>query len=599
MSDLLQLVDLRVTGPAGTIVSRMDLTVRAGETVALVGESGSGKSMTAKAMTGLLPRGVTAAGLLELGDTRVDLADGPAALAGLRGRRISLLLQNPFTSLSPVHRCGRQIAAALSGDLRRSDAEVARRLDEVDLPARVARQYPFELSGGMRQRVALAASLATDPEVLIGDEPTTALDVTTQREVLDLLARIQRERGMALLLITHDLGVARERADRILVMYAGRLVESGAGDELFVSPRHPYSAGLRDSDPPLDRRVDRLPAVAGSVPRPWEVVAGCAFAPRCALADERCRTEAPVLEPPSSSNGRFPAAPSAAFTAVPSLVACWKPLEPTADVPIVASVGGQVPIAAPPLLVITGLTKRFTPGAPPALDDVSVVVGAGESVGIVGESGSGKTTLARCLVGLERADTGTIAWTSDLATARRAQIVFQDPTSALNPAMTVGAALAEALRAGGQERERSVGDLLALVGLPAAYARRRPASLSGGEQQRVAIARALAPSPQLLICDEAVSSLDVSVQAQILNLLADLLDELGLALLFITHDLAVVRQVASRLYVMRDGQVVESGETEALLTAPSHAYTRSLFASVPGRRADGGTTAGGADDGSS
>ena len=581
MSDALQLTDLRVTGPAGLIVSRMDLVVANGETVALVGESGSGKSMTAKAMTGLLPRGVTAAGTLSLGDTVVDLAGGPAALTGLRGRRISLLLQNPFTSLSPVHRCGRQIAAALRGDLRRSDDEVIRRLDEVDLPARVARQYPFELSGGMRQRVALAASLASDPEVLIGDEPTTALDVTTQREVLDLLARIQRERGMALLLITHDLGVARERADRILVMYAGRLMETGAGAKVFASPRHPYTAGLRDSDPPLDRRVDRLPAVAGSVPRPWEVLQGCAFASRCPLADDRCHTDEPDLQGDADTK-----------------VACWKPLA-TTDSAVPLSAGPSIAIAAPPALVtISGLTKRFSPTVPPALDDVDVVVGAGEAVGIVGESGSGKTTLARCLIGLERADAGTISWANELPRARRAQIVFQDPTSALNPAMSVGSALAEALRAGGQERDRSVAELLELVGLPAAYERRRPSSLSGGEQQRVAIARALAPAPQLLICDEAVSSLDVSVQAQILNLLADLLDRLGLALLFITHDLAVVRQVATRLYVMRDGRVVESGATEAILSAPSHAYTQALFASVPGRRA-GRTTAGGADERSS
>ncbi|MDO9175686.1 MAG: ABC transporter ATP-binding protein, partial [Actinomycetota bacterium] len=271
----LELIDLRVTGPGGPIVSRMDLTVAPGETVALVGESGSGKSMTAKALTGLLPRGVTATGAMRLGDTEVRLDDGPPALVGLRGRRISLLLQNPFTSLSPVHRCGQQIAAALPGGDRGDTAEVLRRLDEVDLPARVARQYPFELSGGMRQRVALAASLAADPLVLIGDEPTTALDVTTQREVLNLLARIQQERSMAVLLITHDLGVARERADRILVMYAGRLMESGPGADVFSSPLHPYTSGLRDSEPPLAVRLERLPAIVGSVPRAWEIPDGC------------------------------------------------------------------------------------------------------------------------------------------------------------------------------------------------------------------------------------------------------------------------------------------------------------------------------------
>jgi len=573
--------DLTVTGPAGPIVTRMDLSVRPGETVALVGESGSGKSMTAKAMTGLLPRGVTATGIVRLDGTEVNLANGPSALAGLRGKRISLLLQNPFTSLSPVHRCGEQIVAALPPALRRSSDEIQRRLHEVDLPARVARQYPFELSGGMRQRVALAASLASDPEVLIGDEPTTALDVTTQREVLDLLERIQLERSMALLLITHDLGVARERADRILVMYAGRLMETGTGLNVFISPQHPYTAGLRNSDPPIDRRVAHLPAVPGSVPRPWDIEAGCAFAPRCDRADDHCF----AVEPELVGVG----------VDLIAQVACWKPLA--------ADEARQVEPAAPiadvghpaPLVTINNLVKQFSRDAPLALASVSMVIGAGETVGIVGESGSGKTTLARILIGLEHATSGTIDWSITGPPATRAQIVFQDPTSALNPAMTIGAALIEALRAGGRDRSEMPG-LLNLVGLPAEYARRRPSSLSGGEQQRIAIARALAPNPKLLICDEPVSSLDVTVQAQILNLLNELVGRLGLALLFITHDLAVVRQMARRIYVMSNGEVVESGDTEAILTSPQHAYTRTLFASVPGRRADSAAMPGELDE---
>jgi len=566
MNTILELVDLRVSGPAGPIVTRMDLTLEAGRTVALVGESGSGKSMTAKAITGLLPRNVTATGTLRLGDVEVSLADGPDALRGLRGSAVSLLLQNPFTSLSPVHRVGAQIAAALAPDLRRSQHEIERRLDEVGLPARVAKQYPFELSGGMRQRVALAASLASDPEVLIGDEPTTALDVTTQREVLDLVAQIQRDRSMALLLITHDLGVARERADRILVMYAGRMMEAGPANQVFVGPRHPYTAGLRDSDPPLDRRVARLPAIPGSVPRAWDIGEGCVFAPRCDRADERCRTDEPTL----TTTGDLQ-------------VACWKPLAlGDRRPPDPAAVGDELAPGTPDLVVVSSLTKRFGADRPPALDDVSIVVRAGEAVGIVGESGSGKTTLARCLVQLETADEGTITWNGNDPMARRAQVVFQDPTSALNPAMTVGATLAEALRVGGRDRSE-VDELLELVGLPAGYARRRPAALSGGEQQRIAIARAIAPRPRLLVCDEPVSSLDVSVQAQILNLMTDLLERLGLALLFITHDLAVVRQVASRVYVMHHGRVVESGAMEHIINAPQHDYTRQLFASVPGR----------------
>ena len=569
MSDraTLSATGLQVDGPKGPIVIDVDLKVSGGQTLAIVGESGSGKSMTAKALTGLLPAGVTARGIVTIGEagSGIDLATEPGALAALRGTRISLLLQNPFTSLSPVHRCGSQIAASLPGGADVA-AELARRLDEVDLPARVAQMYPFELSGGMRQRVALAASLASDPSVLIGDEPTTALDVTTQREVHDLVARLQRDRGMAFVLITHDLGVARERADDVLVMYAGRLVEAGATAAMFAAPRHPYTAGLRDSDPPLEQRVERLPSIPGSVPRAYDHVDGCVFAPRCARADDRCRQQTPALE--ALDGHRF---------------ACWHPLDAgeTTGVAAVHSTG-RATDTGEPLVTVEGARRQFSPDAPPALDGVSIVVGAGEAVGIVGESGSGKTTLARCLLGLERLDSGTITWALDRPRARRAQIVFQDPSSALNPAMTVAAALGEALWAGGRDRAE-VPALLELVGLPVEYARRRPVALSGGEQQRVAIARAIAPRPDVLVCDEPVSALDVSVQAQILNLLNDLRAELGLAVVLITHDLAVARQVVDRCYVMHEGRVVETGDMDALVAAPSHEYTRRLFASVAGR----------------
>lgn len=569
MSPALEVRALRVTGPSGVIVTGVDLAVEAGRTLAIVGESGSGKSMTAKALTGLLPSGVRATGSVTVAGGSIDLSGGARALAPIRGRQVSLLLQNPFTSLSPVHRCGPQIAATLRG-VADVDTEVRRRLAEVELPERVANMYPFELSGGMRQRVALAASLASDPDVLIGDEPTTALDVTTQREVLDLLGRLQRERGMAFVLITHDLGVARERADEVLVLYAGRPVERGATMDLLDAPRHPYTAGLRDSDPPLRDRVERLPSIPGSVPRAFEHLRGCVFAPRCARADEHCRAEEPALLVD-------PDHPSRSW-------ACWRPLEDGAEGVGVVLRGptSSATASIEPLVTVTGARRRFSDDAPWALDGVSVEVGSGESVGIVGESGSGKTTLARCLLGLERLDDGTVHWHRERPRATRAQIVFQDPSSALNPAMSVGAALAEALRAGGRDPGEA-GALLELVGLPREYARRRPRALSGGEQQRVAIARAIAPRPQLLVCDEPVSSLDVSVQAQILNLLNDLRSELGLALLLITHDLAVARQVVDRVYVMHRGDVVESGPMDDLVAAPQHDYTRRLFASVAGR----------------
>ncbi|MCB0997894.1 MAG: ABC transporter ATP-binding protein [Acidimicrobiales bacterium] len=570
MNPVLEVSGLWVIGPNGPIVSHADLAVEPGRTLAIVGESGSGKSMTAKALTGLLPSGVHAEGTVAVDGTSLDLAGGARALAAVRGRRVSLLLQNPFTSLSPVHRCGPQIAATLAVARDEVDDEVRRRLAEVDLPERVASMYPFELSGGMRQRVALAASLASDPLVLIGDEPTTALDVTTQREVLDLVARLQRERGMAFVLITHDLGVARERADEVLVMYAGRLVERGPTAELLGTPRHPYTAGLRDSDPPLVERLERLPSIPGSVPRAWEHPAGCVFAPRCERADERCRVDEPTLGGTDADGIRA--------------WACWHPLDDRAAGVVVVTRTSPTDEGAPtrPLVTVGGARRRFRHDAPPALDDVSIVVGAGEAVGVVGESGSGKTTLARCLLGLERLDEGTIEWAADRPRATRAQIVFQDPSSALNPAMTIGAALGEALRAGGQDPS-AVPRLLELVGLPVPYAKRRPRALSGGEQQRVAIARAVAPRPDVLVCDEPVSSLDVSVQAQILNLLNELRRELGLALLLITHDLAVARQVVDRVYVMHRGRVVESGAMDRLVAAPQHEYTQRLFASVAGR----------------
>ena len=576
MSAVLEVRGLRVVGPSGPIVTGADLAVDAGRTLAVVGESGSGKSMTAKALTGLLPAGVRAEGTVTVDGTTVDLADGPRRLAAVRGRRVSLLLQNPFTSLSPVHRCGPQIAATLHGLSGSAlETEVRRRLAEVDLPERVATMYPFELSGGMRQRVALAASLASDPLVLIGDEPPTALDVTTQREVLDLVARLQRERGMAFVLITHDLGVARERADHVTVMYAGRLVERGATVDLLGAPRHPYTAGLRDSDPPLAERLERLPSIPGSVPRAWEHPAGCVFAPRCARADDRCRADEPGLTVDPAG--------------APRAWACWHPLAddavgvtPVARRSEVAHDDADTTDHEVPLVTVSGARRRFRPDAPPALDDVSIDVRAGEAVGIVGESGSGKTTLARCLLGLERLDEGVIVWRDERPRATRAQIVFQDPSSALNPAMSIGAALAEALRAGGRDTDE-VPRLLDLVGLPADYARRRPRALSGGEQQRVAIARAIAPRPEVLVCDEPVSSLDVSVQAQILNLLNDLRRELGLAVVLITHDLAVARQVVDRVYVMHRGCVVESGAMDRLVADPRHEYTQRLFASVAGR----------------
>lgn len=513
---------LTVDGPAGTIVQPLDLAVPPGRMLAIIGESGSGKTMTARALTGLLPRGTRASGTATIADegdgARWDLGDeSETRWARVRGRQAVLLLQDPFTSLSPVIRCGAQIESTIRARVRNAPggaslssaeltAEVSRRLAEVRLPVEVARRYPSELSGGQRQRVAIAAALAAEPRLLIADEPTTALDASTQGEVLDLLRELQRTHRMSLILISHDLGVVAGRADEVLVMRSGEVVERGDAAQVLVSPQHPYTRALLEANPTI--------------------------------------------------------------------------AEATREVGPMATGDG----AAAPLLEATGISKHF--GRVQALTGASVSVAAGEIVAVVGESGSGKSTFARCIAGLELPEEGAVRLGGRvLPRGRRGrtpgemQIVFQDPYSTLNPSFTVEQALAEALRTAGRGSD-AVPELLGLVDLDPALAKRRPAQLSGGQRQRVAIARALAPQPQLLICDESVSALDVSVQAQILTLLGRLRDELDLAMLFITHDLGVVARIADRAIVLRGGEVVEEGTTTQVLRDPQHAYTQMLVAAA-------------------
>jgi peptide/nickel transport system ATP-binding protein len=501
--------------------------------------------------------------------------------------------------LSPLRRVGRHVDEMLRGPAGRRlsraqrRAEAARRLAEVgiDDPA-VVERYPFELSGGMRQRVGIAAALARDPRLLIADEPSTALDVTTQREILALLTSLQESRGMGLVLITHDLRVAFSMCDRIYVLYAGALIEVGGAAPIEREPLHPYTLGLLLSEPPAGKRLERLPSISGSVPDPDDVAGGCVFAPRCAWAAPACTAAAPALELVGPGH-------RSACVRIEEIRAELAARRAEAERRVVAA---ERPPAAAALLRCEDVRKTFVTGrrTVDAIAGVSLEVGAGESVGVVGESGSGKTTLGRCIVGLERATSGTIALdgidVSDFARLSRAergrarglvQIVFQDPYSSLNPVRPVGSAIAEAIAAH-DPRARRVGDqvreLLQRVGLPADYARRKPIALSGGERQRVAIARALAVGPRLLVCDEPVSALDVSVQAQILNLFSSLREERGLSYLFITHDLAVVRQVVERVYVMYRGEVVEQGPVGTVLAEPAHDYTRRLVDSIP--RAD-------------
>jgi len=597
---LLEAVGLRIesliNGQKRTIVTNLDLMLAAGETIGIVGESGSGKSMTARALMGLLPGGLTAQGAVRL-DGRDLLQLSKREFAGIRGHEIALVMQDPFTMLNPVVRCGLQVTDVLKDGERRLSrrarhAEAIRRLTEVGIPEAVDR-YPFELSGGMRQRVAIAAALAGDPRVLIADEPSTALDVTTQAEILALLTSLQESRSMGLVLITHDLRVAFSTCDRLYVLYAGSLLEVGDAAEVEAEPLHPYTLGLLLSEPPADRRLFELVAIPGSVAVVDEVADRCALAPRCQWVQPECTASQPPLL--TVDPGR-----RSACLRLDEIRSEMHRMHGMAQV----SAEAAVPNDASALITVEGLTKVFADAAGrkarapvKALDDVSIVVGDGESVGLVGQSGSGKTTLARCLVGLETATSGNITIDGiaaadfgrisddDLRRLRRTiQIVFQDPYSSLNPLRTVGATLQEAVALDlgrGRDTKPRVHELLERVGLPTSYVNRKPVALSGGERQRVAIARALAVRPRLIICDEPVSALDVSVQAQILSLFRTLRSDLGVGYLFITHDLAVVRQVVERIYVLHRGEVVESGPVATVLDHPQHSYTAQLVDSVP------------------
>jgi peptide/nickel transport system ATP-binding protein len=598
-------ISSRLQGVDRVITTGSDFSLAPGETLGIVGESGSGKSLTARALIGLLPAGVHAEGKVEYRGRDI-LTLPERQLRQIRGSELAMIFQDPFTMLNPLMRCGAQIVE-LTRDERgrplkrvRARQEAVRRLAEVGITdAAVADAYPFELSGGMRQRVGIAAAIARDPQVLIADEPSTALDVTTQRDILARLREVQQTRGMGLILITHDLRVAFALCDRVLVLYAGSVLEVATAEAMEAEPLHPYTLGLLLSDPPVDRRLSRMAAIPGSVPSPDSVASSCAFAPRCEWRAEICTAGTPPLVEVA------PARWSACVR-----VAGIEPLmqEARSDT-LAARLDHEQEVALAQeagqdsAVVVTRDVEKVFGGSGQsgrrvtALKGVSLEIGADEAVGLVGESGSGKSTLGRCLVGLETPTAGTIVvngmdtrQTARLSTAdrrrlrRTVQMVFQDPYSTLNPVRTVGSTLGEALSAAdGQIRDvrKAVGELLERVGLPARYAERKPVALSGGERQRVAVARALAVRPRLIVCDEPVSALDVSVQAQILNLLAEVRRELGVSYLFITHDLAVVRQVAERVYVLCQGEVVEQGATGDVLDNPQHPYTRKLVDSIP------------------
>ncbi|MFF6896580.1 dipeptide ABC transporter ATP-binding protein [Streptomyces hydrogenans] len=540
---LLTVRDLTITyatraGPVPA-VRGVDLTVHPGEVLALVGESGSGKSTTAHAVLGLLPPGARVdGGTIRYAGTDLAAAD-ESVLRAHRGRAIGLVPQDPAVSLNPVQRVGSQVAEVLllhglAADRDTAHARAAELLGEagLDRPRDRARQYPHELSGGMRQRVLIAIALAARPRLLVADEPTSALDVTVQRTILDHLDTLTRTSETAVLLITHDLGVAADRAGRVAVMARGRVVETGPTDEVLTSPRHPYTKTLLAAAP--------------------------AFAPAR-------RTPSGTAK---ARDGGTPAPAPADLLTAENLVKEYPHRR----------------------------TGRHTP-PPPAVDGVSLRVARGETLALVGESGSGKSTTARLLLRLTDPTAGRITFDGQDVTRlrgaalralrRRLQIVYQNPYTSLDPRLPVAEIVAEPLRAfrvaGRAERARRVAVLLDRVHLPADVARRRPAELSGGQRQRVAIARALALRPDLVVCDEPVSALDVSAQAHVLDVLAELQREDGLSYLFITHDLAVVRRIAHRVAVMRHGRIVETGPVETVFTEPREAWTRALLDAVPGR----------------
>jgi peptide/nickel transport system ATP-binding protein len=598
----------RATGGVRPLVTDVSFEISDGETIGLVGESGSGKTLTARAIVSLLAPEIRASGSIRYAGRELVGASGRAA-GGIRGRQIGYLMQDPFTMLNPMLTAGAHLAESLrnnpaTGSLRGAELreEVARRLAEVGIADRsVVDRYPFELSGGMSQRVALAASLAGDPRLLVADEPTTALDATTQREILDLLLRIQEQRGMSLLLITHDLRLAFTVCRRIMVMYAGSLVEVAPSEDLRTAPAHPYSRGLMQAVPSVDRYQAVLSGIPGTVPPVSAVLAQCGFASRCPYVADACRESRPALLEVGAGRRS----------------ACSRLAEIRAELAR-PTAGGVAPgerertvDTAAALLRVEDLRKRYRTGRTEhdALGGVSFELRAGERLGIVGESGSGKTTIARCVLGLTRPTGGRIVLDGidvgdyralrrdDERRARRlVQCVFQDPYQSLNPMHSIGYTLREAIAhraTAPADADAEVAALLRRVDLAASLATRRPAALSGGQRQRVAIARALAVEPRVLVCDEPVAALDVSIQAQVLGLLRDINRETGVSLLFITHDLGVVRQVAERVLVLHRGVVVEAGPTDEILDRPREAYTRRLVASMP--QLDGSWRA---DDGS-
>jgi peptide/nickel transport system ATP-binding protein len=588
-------------------VDGVTFSVAAGETLGIVGESGSGKSVTALSLMRLLEEPARIVGGEVRFQGRDVLAMNPDELRALRGDGIAMVFQDPMTSLNPVLRIARQLVETMRAHGRYSEEQANARAISllgrmgITAPERAIDSYPHQFSGGMRQRVMLAMGFSNEPALLIADEPTTALDVTIQAQILDLIVELNRDFGAAIILISHALGVIANVCQRVIVMYAGEVVEEGPTEQVLADPRHPYTWALINAVPRIDRHLPgtrRLTTIEGAPPDSLAIPSGCRFVARCPFRIEKCDAHPALIDLAPGRKAR-----------------CWvtqsgEPLPPPAPVrpvPVVDTPAPRPPetAMAEPLLKVRGLVKHFPLrrdgffGAKKivrAVDGVDLDVAAGETVGVVGESGCGKSTFARLVVRIHEPTAGSIRFAGEeIAEAsasairplrRRMQMVFQDPYASLNPRMTVGDILSEPIRFHGltdspRATAQRVAELLAAVGLNPRMATRYPHEFSGGQRQRISIARALALEPEFIIADEPISSLDVNIQAQIINLLIDLQERFRLTYLFIAHDLAVVRHISDRIAVFYLGKVMEIAPAEDLFTASLHPYTRYLISAVP------------------
>lgn len=580
-------LNVALNTPSGMVyaVRGVNLTLYAGKTLALVGESGCGKSITALSLMRLLPeyteKGNQITGeILYAGHNILDLPE--YQMRALRGRKMAMIFQEPMLSLNPVLKIKTQLFESFPETLKQEHywEHGLGLLQDVGITeaARVLESYPFELSGGMRQRVMIAMALAGQPEILIADEPTTALDVTTQAQILTLLKTLQEKYRLTLLLITHDLGVVAQLADEVALMYAGEIVEYAEKQVFFVTPKHPYARKLFASLPEKNHPAQPLPVLVGAVPPLTHIPLGCPFAPRCEQKKAQCIQQAPKLMAIQATQQ----------------VACHLYDHPVKDFTFVAAEAHTLcqqddkrvkPLQqTSPLLSVKNLTVSFQNKEKQKIDVVNAVsfeIYPHETLALVGESGSGKTTIGRAILKLIQPSAGTITFSG-----KHIQVIFQDPYASLNPRLRIREILSEGLWAQKivqtkNDCEQQCEQLLAQVGLEKAALDRFPHEFSGGQRQRIAIARALSVKPDLIICDEAVSALDVSVQAQILNLLSDLQQKTGVSYLFITHNLNVVRYLAQRVAVLYQGQIVEYTQTAHLFAAPQTAYTQQLLAAIP------------------